>query len=333
MTVSLALRNHSSISPATRERVKKLAAARGYRPDPVVAKLMHHLRKRRGRTSLSTLCGLKMRSLDSDAAHAADYGSEVLRGACQRAESLGFRMDVMAIDEKGLTPRRLQQILLNRGVDGLVLLPMRVPVRLAGLLDWSRFSAVSATPSVISPRLNEAMPDLFGNLLLLCSKLAEQGCKRIGLVAAAEHDVRVNHRVLAAFMWHSRFGSSAAIPPLVTPQYDPDPTTLKQWIEVNNPDAIITNSELTLDPISSLLTARKRCRITLASTTLAAPTTTRFTGIIDNAPEVGATAIEMLAAMIQRGERGLPTLPRTTTIAGRFYLPKLLQRRSPPSSS
>ncbi len=329
MTVSLALRNHPSISPATRERVKKLATAHGYQPDPVIAKLMHHLRKRRVHASKSTLCGLRMRSLAPETTPASDYGNEVLRGARQRAESLGFRLDVMSIDEEGLRPRRLQQILINRGVDGIVLLPMRTPVRLAGLLDWSRFSAVSATPSVITPRLHEAMPDLFGNTLLLCGKLAERPCKRIGLVVVAEHDVRVNHRVLAAFLWHSRFAGDTAIPPLITPQYDPDADAIHRWIEEHNPDAIFTNSESTLNQIFGLLSNRQRRQITLASTTLLAPSTSRFSGIADNAHEVGAAAVEIVAAMIQRGECGLPTTPRTTLIAGEYFVPPRGRHKSP----
>src|SRR5689334_2943501 len=101
MTVSLALRNHPRISAATRERVKKVAAAQGYQPDPVIAKLMHHLRKQRGHRVRSTLCGLQMRPLTRDPQREIDYGTEVLRGARQRAESLGFRMDVLSIDEEG----------------------------------------------------------------------------------------------------------------------------------------------------------------------------------------------------------------------------------------
>jgi hypothetical protein len=35
----------------------------------------------------------------------------------------------------------------------------------------------------------------------------------------------------------------------------------------------------------------------------------------------------MLAAMVQRGETGLPATPRTTLIAGRFFLPSSRRRR------
>lgn len=324
MTVSLALRNHPSLSATTAARVRELAAAHGYRPDPAIAKLMHHLRTRRVHRPQATLCGLRLR-WDATASH---YGAAVLDGARRRAESLGFGFDVVVIDEPGVTPRRIQRILVDRGVEGLLLLPMREPVNLAGLLDWSRFAAVSATPSVMTPALNQTMPDLFGNTLLLCRKLTERGCRRIGLVAIAEHDVRVNHRVLAAFLWYSHFGGGATVPPLVIPLYDPDPVALRTWVREQQPDAIITNAEFTLGRIAQLVESGRSPRITFASTTLLSPATSRFSGIVDNGPEVGAAAVEVLAAMVQRGECGLPSTPRTTHIVGQFFSPKGTLRRA-----
>src|SRR5215213_3801206 len=56
--VSMALRNHSRISAATRQRVQELARKHGYRPDPAVTKLMHHLRTHRRKRLQATMCAL-----------------------------------------------------------------------------------------------------------------------------------------------------------------------------------------------------------------------------------------------------------------------------------
>jgi LacI family transcriptional regulator len=319
-TVSLALRNHPSISPATADRVRTLAAEQGYRPDPAIAKLMQHMRMKRVNRCQSTLCALQLRA---STPCMRDYPMAVLNGARSRAESLGFGLDVMAIDEAGVAPSRLQRILVNRGIEGLLLLPMRAPVRLGDLLDWSRFSAVSATSSVIAPRLNAAMPDQFGNMLLLCRRLAENGCKRIGFVTVTDQDARVDHRLLSAYSWHSHFGGGDALSPFIMPRYDPDldAATLHEWIRQQRPDAIISETNFFLDQIASALPIRLRNRILWASPSMLAPNE-RFIGIIEHAPEVGAAAVEMLAAMVQRGERGLPSVPRTTLIGGEFFVPR-----------
>lgn len=318
MTVSLALRNHPSLASATRARIRKLAAVHGYRPDPTVTKLIHHLRTSRVHRRQATLCGLCLRTPSSSN---LVYGSAVLSGARDRADSLGFGFDVMAIDEPGVTPERLQRILLNRGISGLLLLPMREPVQLANFLDWRKFSVVSATPSVMSPRLNEAMPDLFGNMLLLCEKLTQLGCRRIGFAPVAEHDVRVKHRVLAAYIWHNDFGGGDGPPPLILDEYDPDPRIIRAWVAQHRPDAIVSIGEFTVTRIGESLLPRDRRRIMLASTTLQSTASARFAGILDNGEEVGAAGVEMLAAAVQRGETGLPNTPRSTLIGGQFFTP------------
>lgn len=327
MTVSLALRDHPSISVATRARLKKLAARLGYRPDPTIAKLMQHLRTRREQRIQSTLCALRFKPGSVASPTGYDYATEVLEGARRRSDSLGFGFNVMMIDEPGLTPRRLQRILLSRGVDGLVLLPMSAPVQLGSLLDWSLFAAVAATSSVPTPRLNTAIPDQFGNMLLLCRSLAEQGSRRLGLVTLAEQDVRVDHRVMAVYTWHTRFGGSEATPPFVMPQRVLDAVALREWVRRYQPDAIISDSEKDLDQIAEALTPSAKRGLTLASTSLL-PSVARYTGINERASEVGAAAVEVLAGMIHRGERGLPATPRTTLIPGEFFVPSRSRLRT-----
>ena len=46
MTVSMALRDHPRVAPETRKRIKKIAEAQGYTPDPNLTELMRYLRKR-----------------------------------------------------------------------------------------------------------------------------------------------------------------------------------------------------------------------------------------------------------------------------------------------
>jgi hypothetical protein len=41
-------------------------------------------------------------------------------------------------------------------------------------------------------------------------------------------------------------------------------------------------------------------------------------GIEERPEEIGATALELLAAMIQRGEKGVPAVPKVTMVEGRW---------------
>src|SRR5258708_3652568 len=85
MTASRALRNRPRVSADTRAAVLKIAAQIGYRPDPNVAKLMHHLRTRRKLVFQGSICALTNRPPDME----RDYVDAIVRGASQRADELG----------------------------------------------------------------------------------------------------------------------------------------------------------------------------------------------------------------------------------------------------
>ncbi|MES2692644.1 MAG: LacI family DNA-binding transcriptional regulator [Verrucomicrobiota bacterium] len=324
MTVSLALRNHPSIPVTTRARLKKLAAEQGYRPDPTVAKLMLHLRTRRLPRTQSSICALRMRP-PPVTAQGYDYGQQAVDGVRRGAEALGFGFEEMFIDEPGLTPRRLQRILSSRGVEGVVLLPMVRPVRLGQLLDWPAFSVVAATSSVLTPRVHTVIPDQFSNTLKLCERLDGEGCERVGLATHADHDVRVKHRVAAALGWHRESRGREPIPTLRIDRGRLDAKALATWIEKYALQAVASDSEFDLDLLAAALPAGTRRRLRFLSTSVYPPLA-RYEGINEKPDEVGVVAVETLAAMIQRGERGLPKSARTVTITGEFWVPRGAKR-------
>ena len=57
-TVSMALRNHPNIPPATRDRILKIAATLGYSPDPMLSALAAYRSRQRGPTFHGTLAWL-----------------------------------------------------------------------------------------------------------------------------------------------------------------------------------------------------------------------------------------------------------------------------------
>lgn len=319
MTVSLALRNHPSIPAATRTRLKKLAAEQGYRPDPEVAKLMQHLRTRRLQRVQSSICALRMRP-PPVTSQGYDYGQQVVDGVRRRAGEMGFGFEEMYIDVPGLTPKRLQRILASRGVEGVVLLPMRRPQKLGRLLDWPAFSVVAATSSVLAPRVHTVSPDQFANTVELCEWLTEQGCTRMGLATHPDHDVRVKHLEVAALAWYRESRGWGPIPTLWIDRGKLDAAALATWVEAYDLQAVASDSEFDAGLLAAALPARVRRRLTFLSTSVYPPLA-RHVGIDERPSEVGVVAVETLAAMIQRGERGLPRSPRTITIPGEVCVP------------
>jgi DNA-binding LacI/PurR family transcriptional regulator len=305
MTVSLALRNSHRISAETRQRIARLATARGYRPDPVINKLMHHLRTRsEGRFRATIAC------LAPNLDH--HYMAEILRGIQERSHALGYNVEKIPPDEIG-SPAQLQRILLNRGIGGVILLPIRVPGTLAAAIDWKRFSVVSTTSSIRRPRFHTVIPNHFENMREALRRLADLGCRRIGLAISKATDERVNYRWLAAMTWHNFLHPAQAVPPLIGDHPLPSDALL-EWVAREKPDAVIVHPDA--DEISAIasLPSRRRPKAVALST----PTTAALGGI-DQCPDlIGRAATDVLAGLIARNETGVPRSPVTTLVEGKW---------------
>lgn len=311
MTVSLALRNHASISRATKERIQRLAAESGYRPDPEVSKLMHHLRTRREVRYQATICGLRSRPNTTE----ARYGDEIEQGAKERAGALGFGFESLWLEEVDRESRSLHRILRSRGIEGLVLLPMAKPVSLANAVQWSDFSVVTASLSVLAPRFSGVIPDQFGNMMKLCSHLSAEGYRRLGLVTQPLHDLRVDHRFTGALAWHGVFGRVDSLKPFVTESWPPDRKELQQWYRAQKPQVLIADSESRARSLQEMLAPIATPLPPMYSTGLCSEES-HYPGINEHPQEIGAVAVDMLAGQLQRGIKGVPKVSSLTMIEG-----------------
>jgi DNA-binding LacI/PurR family transcriptional regulator len=319
MTVSLALRNHHSIPVTTRERVQKVAEECGYRPDPVIGKLMQQLRMRGRRRASISMCVLCQPPTKKE----LTYGDYIIRGAKKMAATLGYSLDQIELDDSNGQPRRLRRLLRNRGIEGVLLVPIFPPADLSDLLDWSEYSVVSTSVSVLGPKAHRVLPDQFGNAMELCRRLGERGFRRLGHVTNLDQDTRVGHRISAAVQWHNHTHGIDNLPSYIGLNTPPPASELNEWLKRCQPDAIISDSDGYLEMFRSVLPEKHN--YTLASTsTLRA--NSQFPGMHENPELVGAAAIELLSALFQHGDRGIPQDPRTTLIAGTYWEPKTVTK-------
>ena len=314
MTVSLALRNSAEISPAVRARLQRLAAARGYRPDPHVAKLMHHLRTRAPARAGANLCAL-LQTWPRDRLGPRNFLDRLLGALRERAESLGYAFGTLNLDDFA-TRAQLQRVLVSRGVEGLLLLPLREPADLARRLDWGAFATVSVTSTVLAPHFHTVTPNHFDNMVRGCRELTRAGFRRIGLAMSQEWDRRVNHRWSGGIAWQNQFGGGAPVAPLIDPRPGPDldAGTLADWLARERPDAVIfeTLDRTVLERALRTVPARRRPRVV----TMNWPNAAADCGIDQRVERLGTVAVEQLDAMLRRGERGVPGQPHGTFIDG-----------------
>jgi DNA-binding LacI/PurR family transcriptional regulator len=309
-TVSMAMRNDPRISQGTRRKVHRIARKLGYRPDPDVAKLMHHLRMKHKPMFKSTIAALTTLSEENE----PPYAVALREGARQAAEALGYGFSLFRMDADGKRNTSLQRMLRGRGVEGVLLLPVKDAISLGRFLEWNDFSVVAGTYGVLAPDFHRAVPDQFGNTLLICRHLARLGCRRIGLVAWSSTGSVVDNRFSAAVMWQNTLGGTEFVRPFI---YEKDfRDGLRSWFAEERPDGLIVGTEKDARAIAGELGLRVPGLVRIAVTERPGPTI--FAGIDQRAAEVGAAAAAQLHGLIQRGEKGAPAVPSVTMIKGHW---------------
>lgn len=322
-TVSLALRNSPLVALATRERVQDCARQKGYLLNPFVSTLMSRVREGRRARYQETLGWLNLWERE-DQFTTAEYHRQVWGGASERASELGYRIDSFWLREPKMTQPRLQSILKARGIRGLLIPPL--PVSCGHItLNWKEFSTIALSYSVTRPRLHRIVPDHYGNMQMILRNLLRRGYQRPGLLLEEHYDERGEKRLSAAFsLFQQRLAARDRVPVLVCPTEGHAPAC-KRWLKKYRPDCVITQGifrhvrELEIgDPDYS-----KGLGVVLVGF---AHTDAGFAAISENPTQIGAMGVNHLAALINRQERGLPSLPHTLSIPGTWVEGPTLRR-------
>jgi LacI family transcriptional regulator len=322
-TVSLALRDHPRITAATRARVKQIAVALGYRPDAALAALSAYRTMKRPVRHRPVIAWVSN--------HRARYGwrasacnGDYFRGAWTRAEERGYRLEEFWLAEPGMNGRRMSGILRTRGIQGLLLPPQE---RLCALdLEWEHFSAVTFGYTLVQPRLHLVSNHEYRTMGTLFAELFRRGYRHVGLVDLREHDERVDHNWLAAYLIEQhRLVAGGQLPPLILDRWDD--ADFLAWVRRHQPEVIVTKLPRVLECLDHA-GCRVPDEIGVAFHSLdEAPR--QLSGMKKNALQIGMMAVDHVIDMIHRNERGLPELPQLFMVEGSWVEGGTLRPRTP----
>jgi LacI family transcriptional regulator len=311
-TVSLALRNRPGLPAATCARVRRVAEEMGYRPDPLLAALAVYRRNPAGkyRATLAWVTNFPTRAGWRE----EEIYREYFQGAREQAQALGFRLQEFWRREPGLTAERASRILAARGIEGLVIAPQPTPAETV-TLEWERFSAVTIGYSVVAPALHMVGPNQYRCIKLAVEQLAARGYRRIGLVMRRASDQRVDHNWLAGYLVGQQgLARRDRLSPLFLPEWRE--AEFAAWLARRRPDAIVSKCA-EVGPALKKLGVRVPRELGLAMLTQVKPGR-GLAGVNESPLDVGAAAVDYVAGMLQRNERGVPAVPRRVLIEGRW---------------
>jgi DNA-binding LacI/PurR family transcriptional regulator len=302
-TVSLALRDHPRISPNVRERIKALAAEVGYRPNPVVSKLIAQVRASKTTTYQSTLGAI----LTGELRRCLEVHTfrDWLESCKTRAAELGYGFEIFSLADTSLSPERLTQVLDARRIQGLVVVgPFPngvIPPELDSL--WKRSAVVLLGERPVQPTLSCVLNNQFSTSILAFRELIRLGYERPALCINPELDDALENRFLGGYLIaRHRIPRRRHIPPF---HFRTDAETdFQAWMEKHRPDAIIT---LHYEIKDWLETAGMRVPGDVGLAHLDwTPKLAGWAGTDQNNTQLGYVAIDMLIGQLYRNEFAPP---------------------------
>lgn len=333
-TVSRALRNHPTIPLHTRERIHEIARREGYRPNPLVAMYQAQARSNRPTSMQSTLAWLN------------DYPHEncwqdfpwlrgYLRGARERCEEMGFRLEEIPIASSGSGSGaevvRVSELLRQRGIYGVVL-PLMLHQQFL-LEEWSdcvvaligsgNLAGPGAAPASASRFYPQGFPiadrDFYFNLRLAFQTVLQRGYSRVGFIYSRYLDRESEGRSQAAFLVEQQqMPESQRVPILFLERFkEGRPPAFDRWLETYKPDAILSINPVVREWVeSSGRAVPEDCGLVNLNVV---DDVENWSGIRENHEWIGAAAVDLLVGQLSRNEIGIPRHPRKVLIPGEWH--------------
>ncbi|RRK01365.1 LacI family transcriptional regulator [Opitutaceae bacterium TAV4] len=323
-TVSMALRNHPSISEATRKRVQAAARKAGYQGNVLVSALLTQVRRGRVEASAEVIAFLEVGSgADNTSALRPDLlvGLEAAR---RRARQLGLTVESFAVGVRGGESRSVGRTLFNRGIRGVVITPM--PLDLLPLeIDWRHHSVVAVGYSYRQDAMHRVANAHFSGILCAYERLRACGHRRIGCVLRREEDARSLHYWRAGALAGPHLHGGAVILPLMLDEpAEARRGEFERWFRKVKPDAVVANyPDFVLGWLREMGMASGRGNGTGSEgwVSYASLDVTQGSGVSGIGQSWGgmfATAVDQLGGELARNEFGLPEEPKVTLVEGKW---------------
>jgi LacI family transcriptional regulator len=324
-SVSMALRNHPDLPVATRERLKTVAKAMGYVPDPNLSALVAY-RTRNSNSGNSRPLAYITNWDSRDGWKQLPAHAQFFAGASEKAHELGYHLDHFWLSEPGFTPQRISQILYTRGINGLIFASHLHDSDKLLAFDWSKFCSVKIDYAPRNPPIHNISNDQRSIMQTAMQKVRDAGYKRPGLVTTKRFDEFVRQGWSAGFLVEQQWLPAenripifhTAEPDLSNPgEQDIGHEEFGRWFHHHQPDVILSYGPFT-QPLLMALNLSIPHDVAYVELFLQ-NTSGEFAGVRENCVRVGEVAVEFLAGQLQQNRVGIPAYPMATLVEGTWF--------------
>ncbi len=316
-TVSYALRDDPRIRPETRTAIQKVAAQLGYRPNPRFSALMSHIRRSRPVAAGERIAFVWVHTSRAESTK-DPFLQRVFLGAKARAQALGYGLEQFWTAERGMTDRRLSQVMKSRGIVGVVLSPVMHETNVTLDLEWSSFAPAVIGSARWNPELHHAGHHHYLAMRMALEQLAAAGCRRPMAILEADVNERARRAWEAAFaVFHPRRDEAADLLWIGLPD---DPRVVARRLKASRPDAVVVSAHGVVEKLRRLNipTVPGLPIITLHWL----PTAPEIGGIDQSYDMVAANAVDLVVSQLNSNETGAPPWPRMLLLPGRWVDPE-----------
>lgn len=316
-TAARAMKGDPRVKPKTLALVQKVAKELGYSRDPMLSALSTYRSKTRRPLYHGTVAWVT--NFPAADGWRVETFVQYRQGAAEALAEHGYQLEDHWLQEPGLTLRRSAQILQTRGIRGLLVCPMpRHGARLN--FPWERFASVTFGYSLAEPALHLVTTSHYNNMQTCFRQLYHLGYRRPGWVIWDEISKRVAEQWTAAYYTPSFAGEwEVEIPCLRLEERptlfsDANRDIFLDWFRRNRPDAILVVDRHILDWLRE---AGHRVPEDVAYVSPSLQVSNHdHAGVMEPSLEIGHTAGEFLVGMLNRGEFGIPRIPRRILLDG-----------------
>lgn len=324
MTVSRALRNQPNVKPEVREKILKIAAQIGYRPNPLISTLMASLKKQHSRRNSEVIAFITADPEGRDQWRASPTVTLFYEGAVARAEQLGYRLEHFWAKNRGMTPSRLAKVLYSRSISGLLLAPSwRAQHHEYPDFDWTKFAPATLGYTLAKPELHRACNNQYLTMRHALQHLRARGYSRIGLAISRSDDDRVLNHWQAAYLADQALHGPHVkpVPVFLSDEIMENPVNrepFQRWARTCKPDVVISVHHNFLMDWLREIGMDVPGDVGYADLDLSDNMIGEIAGMDQNSRFVGSAAIDLIAGQHHRNERGVPAVPTITSVSGEW---------------